>query len=115
MNKWTKQCAGVLLLLLVLTMVIPMSVRAAVPYKTYTIDGYGYVTETQTAYMPETSIVKLGDFSLATPKDLKVTEDGCMYIADAGAGVVYKADLEGNLVSVYGKGILKEPYGVFVT
>ncbi|MGN0294124.1 MAG: YIP1 family protein [Lachnospiraceae bacterium] len=115
MKKWTRKCAGVLLLLLVITMVFPVTASAAVPYKTYTIDGYGYVTETQTAYMPESSIVKLGDYSMVTPKDLKVTEDGHMYIADAGAGVVYETDLEGNLVTVYGEGKLKEPYGVFVT
>lgn len=115
MKKWTKPCAAFLLALLVITMVLPIPVKAAVPYKTYTIDGYGYVTETQTAYMPMESIVKIGDYSLVTPKDMKITKDGTMYIADTGAGVIYEADLEGNLISVIGKGQLKEPYGVFVT
>jgi hypothetical protein len=29
-----------------------INIQADTPYKTYTIDGYGYVTETQTAYLP---------------------------------------------------------------
>lgn len=115
MKKWTKRCTVFLLALLVIGMVFPVSLQAAVPYKTYTIDGYGYVTETQTAYMPKSSIVKIGDYSLVNPKDMKITDDGMMYIADAGAGVVYQSDLEGNLIAVIGEGQLAEPYGVFVT
>lgn len=115
MKKWTKRCAAFLLAFLIAGTAFPTAVSAAVPYKTYTIDGYGYVTETQTAYMPESSIVKIGEHSLVNPKDMKITDDGRMYIADAGAGVIYEADMEGNLISVIGEGVLSEPYGVYVT
>lgn len=115
MKKWTKRCAAFLLAFMIAGTAFPTAVSAAVPYKTYTIDGYGYVTETQTAYMPESSIVKIGEHSLVNPKDMKITDAGRMYIADAGAGVIYEADMEGNLISVIGEGVLSEPYGVYVT
>lgn len=86
-----------------------------VPYKTYTVDGYGYISETQTAYTPYSSITKIGDKSLVMPMDIKITDDGKMYIADAGAGVVYVSDLKGNLSNVIGEGILKEPTGIYVS
>ncbi len=51
MNKW-KKC--LLALFSVIVLLQPaLQVRADVPYKTYTIDGYSYVTETQTAYTPK--------------------------------------------------------------
>lgn len=115
MKKWFKRYRHIFFVLLMVCIMIPQTVQAAVPYKTYTIDGYGYVTETQTAYMPKSSIPKIGDYSLIRPMDLKITDDGYMYIADAGAAVVYVADLEGNYISTIGKDVLVEPYGVFVT
>lgn len=113
MKKLNKMLLAVLSALLVV--LAPMQAQAAVPYKTYTIDGYGYVTETQTAYTPKSSFSKIGEFSLIKPCDLKITEDGFVYIADAGAGVVYVSTLEGEWVKTIGEGELKEPYGVFVT
>ena len=47
MKKWSKY---LLVVLLVCAFLSPVTAQAATPYKTYTIDGYGYVTETQTAY-----------------------------------------------------------------
>lgn len=113
MKKWKICLLAVLSVVLLMQPV--MQARAEVPYKTYTIDGYGYVTETQTAYTPKTTFSKIGDHSLIRPCDLKITEDGYIYIADAGAGVVYVSTLEGEYVKTIGEGELTEPYGVFVT
>lgn len=113
MKKWKKCLLAFFSVLLILQPAL--QARAEVPYKTYTIDGYGYVTETQTAYTPKTTFSKIGEHSLVNPYDLKVTEDGYIYIADAGAGVVYVSTLEGEYVKTIGEGELSEPYGVFVT
>lgn len=113
MKKWKKCMLAVLSV--ILTVLPAVQVKAAVPYKTYTIDGYGYVTETQTAYTPKTTFSKIGELSLVKPYDLKITKDGYVYIADAGAGVVYVSTLTGEYVKTIGEGELSEPYGVFVT
>ncbi len=113
MKKWKLYLLAVLSVVLFLQPA--MQARAEVPYKTYTIDGYGYVTETQTAYTPKTTFSKIGDHSLIRPCDLKITKDGYLYIADAGAGVIYVSTLEGEYVKTIGEGELTEPYGVFVT
>ena len=42
-------CVAALLLITGIRLLNPLEVRADAPYKTYTIDGYGNVTETQTA------------------------------------------------------------------
>lgn len=113
MKKWKKLLTAVLSA--ALAAAVPMTATAAVPYKTYTIDGYGSVTETQTAYTPKLTFEKLGEHSLIKPYDLKITDDGYLYIADAGAGVVYVATLDGEYVKTVGEGELTEPYGIFVT
>ncbi len=113
MKRWKKLLPAVLS---VLTLAVtPLQVFAEVPYKTYTIDGYGYVTETQTAYTPKGSFNKVGDHSLVKPTDIKITEDGYIYIADSGAKVVWVSTLTGDYVATIGEGELVEPYGIFVT
>ena len=57
-KKWSKL---LLVLLLVCASLSPAIAQAATPYKTYTMDGYGYVTETQTAYTPYQTIEKIGE------------------------------------------------------
>lgn len=113
MKKWKNLVLAVLSVILLAAPAL--QAKAAVPYKTYTIDGYGYVTETQTAYTPKTTFSKIGEHSLVKPYDLKITEDGYVYIADAGAGVIYVSTLTGEYVDTIGEGELTEPYGVFVT
>ena len=92
-----------------------LSVHAETPYRTYTVDGYGYVQETQTAYLAHATITKFGDKFLDTPSDLYVTENGEIYVADTGNGRIIVGDLEGNLIKVIGEGTLISPKGVFVT
>ena len=90
-------------------------VQADSPYRTYTIDGYGYVTETQTAYLPYETITKIGDEALIGPTDLTLTEDGYMYILDSGNGRVVVSDMDANLIDTFGEGILVAPRGMYVT
>ena len=93
----------------------PASVSADAPYKTYTLDGYGNVTETQTAYLPYETITKIGEETLKAPSDFTLLEDGSMYILDSGHKRVVVADKDGGLVATFGEGILKNPRGIYVT
>lgn len=88
---------------------------AATPYKTYTVDGYDDVQETQTAYLAYKTLSKFGDQFLSSPSDMCVTKDGQIYIADTGNSRIVVGDLDSNLTRVIGEGILKSPRGVFVT
>lgn len=93
----------------------PMEVRADSPYRTYTVDGYGWVTETQTAYLPYATITKIGDEALFAPTDFTLTSDGFMYILDSGNGRVVVSDSAGELVKTFGEGTLVNPRGIYVT
>lgn len=92
-----------------------LSVEAETPYRTYTIDGYGYVQETQTAYLAYETITKFGDKFLSSPSDMCVTKTGEIYVADTGNSRIVVGDLEGNLIRVIGEGTLVTPKGVYVT
>lgn len=93
----------------------PLSVHADAPYKTYTIDGYGYVTQTQTAYMPYETITRISDLSLSSPSDMMITKDEKIYIADTGNKRIVVSDMQGNLITTIGEGTLITPKGVYVT
>ena len=88
---------------------------ADAPYKTYTVDGYGSVSETQTAYLPYETITKIGDETLNGPTDFTLLEDDTMYILDSGNARIVVSDLEGNLLKTFGEGTLVSPRGIFVT
>lgn len=88
---------------------------AEVPYKTYTHDGYGYAIETQAAYIPYSSISKIGDTSISGARDMMITDDGLIYIADTGNKRVLISDLKGNYISEFGQGTLVNPCGIYVT
>lgn len=91
------------------------TVYADAPYNTYTVDGYGSVTKTQTAYLPYKTITKVGDETLKAPTDFTLLEDGTIYILDSGNGRVVVSDSEGNLVKTFGENVLTKPRGIFVT
>ncbi|MBE5961739.1 MAG: hypothetical protein E7256_10230 [Lachnospiraceae bacterium] len=110
-----KRIITAILSILMFVLMVPETVYAEVPYKTYTVDGYGYVTETQTAYTPLGSITKAGDISFQNPVDMMIAEDGLIYIADSLAGVILVCDLDGEYVRTIGEGILTNPTGVYVT
>ncbi len=92
-----------------------MTAYAETPYKTYTMDGYGYIQETQTAYLAYKTITKFGDEFIVDPSDMCVTEDGRIYVADTGNSRIVVGNLEGDLITIIGEGTLKTPKGVFVT
>ncbi len=122
MKKFIKRLALVLSLVLVITAVSkPSEAYAKLPYITYTQNGYGQYVETQAAYTPYTTFTKITseidgieDVTLAQPSDIKITEDGYMYIADTKNARIVVATLDGKLDRVIGEGWLAQPTGVFV-
>lgn len=114
--KITKRIAlTILLCVMVFTMLTPLSASAETPYVTYTIDGYGSIRQTQTAYLAHSTITKFGEETLAGPSDIMVTDDGHIYVADSGNKRIVVGNLEGELVSIIGEGTLVNPMGVYVT
>ncbi len=105
----------ILTLLLLLCLLLPVWAQAATPYLTYTVNGYGEVQETQTAYLAAEALVKFGDESFNKPDDLFVAQDGTIYVADTKNRRVLKGNRQGELLGVIGQGILQTPRGVFVT
>ena len=115
-RTWKKLFVSLTALLLFLGVAADsMTVKADSPYKTYTIDGYGYVTETQTAYLPYQTITKIGEEALVAPTDFTLTDDGYMYILDSGNHRVVVSDMEANLIATFGEDILVNPRGMYVT
>lgn len=94
---------------------LSLNAKADAPYKTYTVDGYGAMTQTQTAYLPYQTITKVGDEALLGPTDFTLLDDGYIYILDTGNARVVVSDMEGNLVRTFGEGILVGPKGIYVT
>ena len=116
MNKKVKKLF-VSLLALLLTMGFcaePITALADAPYKTYTVDGYGSVIETQTAYLPYGTISKIGDETLNAPTDFTILSDGTMYVLDSGNKRVIISDIEGNYYGSFGEDIFKKPRGMYV-
>lgn len=110
-----KKHMGVFLGLILVTLLPVASVKAETPYKTYTVDGYGYVMETQSAYTPMSAITKVGETTLVTPTDMCLSKSGRLYIADAGGRVVLVTNRAGEELGRIGEGELKAPTGVYVT
>lgn len=93
----------------------PMEVRADAPYRTYTLDGYGWETETQTAYLPYETITKIGDEAMMMPTDFILAKDGYMYVLDSGNARVLVSTMDGEFVESFGEGTLVNPKGIYVT
>lgn len=110
-----KRMLLVLAMVILFTVIAPIAAYAETPYVTYTLDGYGWIRQTQTAYLAYETITKFGDESLSGPSDMMVTEDGLIYIADSGNKRIVVGNLQGELVQIIGEGTLKNPMGVFVT
>ena len=49
-----------LVMVMIFTLIAPMAAYAETPYVTYTIDGYGWIRQTQTAYLAYETITKFG-------------------------------------------------------
>lgn len=107
-------------LITALSVASPMVTYAKVPYKTYTQNGYAEYVQTQTSYTPDHTIIKFidkegKDFRLSKPDDMKITDDGTLYIADTGNARIVISDLKGNVIDFVGEGTLVSPKGIFVT
>ncbi len=90
-------------------------VYAQTPYKTYMMDGYNSIRETQTAYEAFSTITKFGEESFSGANDMCVTDDGKIYVADTGNARILIGTLEGEYVGTIGQGTLVSPRGVYVT
>lgn len=110
-----KKLRRIFAMLLCLVMMAGMTASAETPYKTYTVDGYGYVLETQSAYNPLAAITKVGETAFVSPMDMAIGKDGNLYIADAGAHVILICSRDGEQVGSIGEGILQTPTGVYAT
>ncbi len=98
----------------------------ATPYKTYTIDGYNSLNETQTAYEPYQTITKIvygedvedtegtGGLSLKAPADMCIVDDK-MYIVDSGNQRVIISTLDGTYIDELTYEGFVRPTGIFVT
>lgn len=110
-----KKLRRIFAMLLCLVMMAGMTASAETPYKTYTVDGYGYVLETQSAYNPLAAITKVGETAFVSPMDMAIGKDGNLYIADAGAHVILICSRDGEQAGSIGEGVLQTPTGVYVT
>lgn len=111
-----KTIKNILVMTLVALIVLisgPVNLAAEVPYKTFTVDGNGDMTETQTAYLPEGRLVQFGDLMLDQPEDMKIYQN-LMYIADTGNGRIVVSDTEAETIRTIGDDILKKPVGLDV-
>lgn len=110
-----KVSAAFLVVITMITGIDYVTVYAQTPYKTYMMDGYGSIRETQTAYEAYSTITKFGEESFSGADDMCVTEDGTIYVADTGNARILIGTLEGELVGIIGEGTLVTPKGVYVT
>lgn len=106
---------ALMLVVLVIAMFGTMTASADTPYVTYTIDGYGRISQTQTAYLAYETITKFDNEVLASPSDIQATEDGLIYIADSGNARVVIGTIDGDLVGIIGEDVLVNPQGLYVT
>ncbi len=107
--------AVILLTLCAVLLLQPVGTEADTPYKTYTVDGYGSTIKTQTAYLPYSTITKIGEENLKQPTDFALLDDGFIYILDTGNKRVVVSTMDAQLVTTFGEGILKSPRGIYVT
>lgn len=130
MRKFFKSVSVVALAAVILGTTVT-SVQAESPYKTFTIDGYGSINETQTAYEPYQTITKIvygedvedpegtGGIILKSPQDMCVRGDK-MYILDAGLvgddiRRVVISTLDGQYIDQIAYEEFINPKGLYVT
>lgn len=98
---------------------VPIKINASAPYITETVNRYGEMVETQTAYEPVKSIsrIEIGGVKTAISnkaQDLFIDEDDYLYLADTGNKRVLILDKSFNYINEINDTFLKQPYGVFV-
>lgn len=114
-NIMLKVSAAFLVAITLITGMDAMAVYAETPYKTYMMDGYGSIQETQTAYEAYSTITKFGELAFKGASDMCVTDKGEIYVADTGNARIVVGTLDGELIKIIGEGVLVSPRGVYVT
>ena len=113
-----------LMLAMVLLLTMTTVVSAADPYDNYVYDSEENPQQEPQAYIPERVVAgaDLDELGLSNPKDLFVTKDGKIYIADTGNNRILVLDGLNSVervISGFQNGDTKEtfnaPQGVFVT
>jgi len=110
-----RRFAAAVLSVVIICLTLSVTAFADTPYVTYTINGYGQIRQTQTAYLAHATIIKFGEEALVSPSDICIADDGLIYIADSGNKRIVVGTADGELVKIIGEGTLKNPRGVFVT
>ena len=110
-----RRFAAAVLSVVIICLTLSVTAFADTPYVTYTINGYGQIRQTQTAYLAHATIIKFGEEALVSPSDICIADDGLIYIADSGNKRIVVGTADGDLVKIIGEGTLKNPRGVFVT
>ena len=115
MRKLKRLVTTVLAAVVTGIMLMSVTAFADAPYVTYTINGYGQIRQTQTAYLAYATITKFDEEALAAPSDIFMAPDGLIYVADSGNARIVVGNAKGELVKIIGVGTLVNPRGVFVT
>ncbi|MDQ0257370.1 tetratricopeptide (TPR) repeat protein [Evansella vedderi] len=104
-----------LIFLVTFSLVNPSHSLANTAYKTFTEDGYGNYVETQTAYTVSETIFKFGDELFRQASDLKIDQNGLLYVSDTGNGRILVGTRDGELVGIIGEDVLARPNGIFIS
>ena len=91
---------------------------ASTPYKTYTLNRYNELVETQDAYDPIKSVKTIEidgkNDTFSNAQDLFIDKDDYLYLADTNNQRIIIMDKEFNYINSFGKEELKQPLGIFV-
>lgn len=102
-SKLFKIITVLLLITLFSVKTVNMSVNASTPYKTYTLDRYGELVETQDAYDPIKSVktfeIDGKNETIKGAEDLFIDDDDYLYLADTGNQRVVIMDKDFKYIS----------------
>lgn len=92
----------------------PVAQAAEAPYYTMTENHNGELVYSQAGYLPDKAFFEFDGKDLKRPSDLFVDESDRLYISDTGNKRVIMCTSDGELLRVFGAGVLKTPAGLFV-
>ncbi|MCR5168751.1 MAG: hypothetical protein K6C13_16290, partial [Oscillospiraceae bacterium] len=115
MQKLKRTAVSAVLAAVLCMIFMQLTAAADTPYVTYTVNGYGQIRCTQTAYLAHATITRFDEEAMASPSDIFIADNGNIYVADSGNSRIVVGTPEGKIVGTIGEGILKNPRGVFVT